>query len=95
MSDLILSQLFCIPLKSKVMKTSHDISWSPPDLGCVKLNCDGSTFGTPSDGSIGFVLRDANSGFLGAMVQNIGYASSLDAEFSACMLAIEKLWSYI
>jgi len=36
------------------------------------------------------VIRDSNANFLGALFSNIGYASPLESEFSATMLAIEK-----
>lgn len=90
MQDLRMSQLFGIPLKTSnphIPRVSH---WLPPDSGWVKINCDGSSFGPYPNGSICFVIRESHASFLGAMVQNIGYASSLEAEFCACMLALEK-----
>lgn len=56
----------------------------------MKFNCDGSSIGSHPCGSLGIVLRDSHSNFLGAISSNIGHASSLEAEFSACMLAMEK-----
>lgn len=41
-------------------------------------------------GSIGVVIRNATSTFLGAISSNIGHATPLEAEFRACMAAIEK-----
>ena len=40
--------------------------------------------------AVGFLFRDSSSIFLGALASNIGHASSLEAEFSAFMLAVEK-----
>lgn len=90
MKDLRMSQLFGIPLKTSRAHTPQASHWLPPDFGWVKINCDGSSFGSHPNGSVGFVLRDTHASFLGDMVQNIGYASSLEAEFCACMLALEK-----
>ncbi|XP_003618239.2 uncharacterized protein [Medicago truncatula] len=36
------------------------------------------------------VIRDSQFGFLGALSCNIGHATPLEAEFCACMIAIEK-----
>lgn len=58
---------------------------SPP-----KLICDGSSFGSPPYGAIGVVFRASQSMFVGTFSQNIEHASSLEAEFSACMYATEK-----
>jgi len=41
-------------------------------------------------GAVGFLFRDSSSIFLGALASNIGHASSLEAEFCAFMLAVEK-----
>jgi len=40
-------------------------------------------------GAVGIVIRNSAT-FIGAVSSNIGYASALEAEFSACMMAIEK-----
>ena len=65
-------------------------TFRPPTSGAVKINCDGSSFGSHPCGAIGFVIRDSSCIFLGAMASNIGHASSMEAEFSVFMLAIEK-----
>jgi hypothetical protein len=56
----------------------------------VKINCDGSSIGVSPCGAIGIVFRDSRAKFLGAIASNIGHASAIKAEFSACMMAIEK-----
>lgn len=55
----------------------------------ISLNCDGSSFGNPPCGAIGVVFRNSSSDFLGAYAQNIGNATALEVEFSACMFAFE------
>jgi len=89
MNDFKLSQLFGIPFKSSRVDTLRDVHWLPPTTGCVKINCDGSSFGAHPCGSIGVVFRSPTH-FLGAFSQNIRYASATEAEFSACMYAIEN-----
>ncbi|RHN52685.1 putative ribonuclease H-like domain-containing protein [Medicago truncatula] len=51
---------------------------------------DGSALDHPSHGVIGIVFRSHLAVFRGALVQNIGYAMPLEAEFNAFMIAIEK-----
>jgi ribonuclease HI len=67
------------------------IMWLPPSEGFIKLNIDGSAFGTPSCGAIGGVFRNSHAQFLGGFSQNIGHATCLEAELCAAMYAIEKL----
>jgi ribonuclease HI len=90
MIDYRVARLFNIPFKIKVTTPTQIVSWKPPTNGAIKLNCDGSSIGTHPCGSIGVVIRDSNANFLGAISSNIGHASPLEVEFSACMLAIEK-----
>jgi len=90
MADFKISQLFGIPLKPNRVKIVVEVKWEPPSTGWIRINCDGSSIGSPSIGSIGFVIRDAQSNFLGAYAQNIGHATALGAEFSSCVMAIEK-----
>lgn len=90
MSNFKISQLFGIPIKARNISILNSTHWIPLQPGCVKINCDGSSYGSTPSGSIGFLFRNNTSGFLGALVQNIGLASPLEAEFSSCMLAIEK-----
>lgn len=90
MLDYKVSKLFNIPLKIKRHIPVHDVVWIPPPSGVIKLNCYGSSVGTHPCGSIGVVLRDSHAQFLGALSNNIGHASSLEAEFSALMLAMDK-----
>ncbi|XP_024630743.1 uncharacterized protein [Medicago truncatula] len=89
MHDYKVSRLFDIPFKTKHVIIRQEVMWSPPPANKVKFNCDGSTVGAQSCGAVGFVIRDSNSTFLGAISSNIGHATALEAEFSACLLAIE------
>lgn len=90
MQDYKISQLFHIPLKSKRVSPFTEIAWKPPSGGTIKFNCDESSIGAHPCGAIGIVIRDSNSVFLGAISSNIGYASPIEAEFCAFMLAIDK-----
>jgi hypothetical protein len=90
MQDYKVARLFSIPFKVKRATPSQEIIWKPPDADTVKLNCDGSSFGNSPCGSIGVVIRDANSTILGAISSNIGHATPLEAEFCAVMVAIER-----
>lgn len=90
MQDFKVSRLFGIPVKTRHFTTIQEVSWTPPPAGCIKFNYDGSSFGSPPCGAVGVVIRDSFSKFLGAFAQNVGHATPLDAEFSACMFAMEK-----
>jgi len=90
MQDFKIANLFRLPLKSKRLTPIQEVAWSPPPSGCIIINCVCSSFGNPACGSIGVIFRNSSSTFLGASAQNIGHASPLEAEFSACMFAIEK-----
>jgi len=89
MHDNKVSRLFDIPFKTKHVTIRQEVHWCPPPANVIKLNCDGSAIGAQSCGAIGFVIKDSNSTFLGAISSNIGHATTLEAEFSASMLAIE------
>jgi ribonuclease HI len=93
MQDYNITKLFNIPLKIKRITPAQDIAWIPPVGDIVKINCDGSSIGGQPCGDIGVVFRDSASHFLGALSSNIGHATSLDAEFCAGMVALEKAQS--
>jgi len=88
--DYRVAKLFNIPFKVKRSTPSQEVVWRPPSAGFVKINCDGSSIGSHPCGSLGIVLRDSSADFLGAIASNIGHASSVEAEFSASMLDLEK-----
>lgn len=90
MVDYQVSNFFNIPFKTKRAIIAKMVVWTPPTGEVVKINCDGSSYGTNPCGAIGFVLRGSSSIFLGALASNIDFASSLEAEFCAFMLAIDK-----
>lgn len=90
MIDYKVAAMFNIPFKVKRLRPIHETVWKPPSDGFIKFNCDGSSVGNHPSGSIGLVIRDSQSRFLGAISSNIGHATPLEAEFSACMLAMEK-----
>jgi hypothetical protein len=90
MQDYKVAKLFNIPFKVKTITPHLDVIWKPPLGKMVKFNCDGSSIGSHPCGSIGIVIRDSNHRFLGATLSNIGNATSVDAEFCAGMMAMER-----
>jgi len=90
MLDYKVARLFNIPFQTKKVDIRQEVKWCPPPSNVIKINFDGSAIGSHPCGAVGIVLRDSNASFLGAIASNIGPASALEAEFSACMLAIEK-----
>jgi ribonuclease HI len=67
------------------------IMWLPSSEGYIKVNIDGSAFGSPFCGVVGGVFRNSQAHFLGGFSQNIGHANSFEAELCAVIYAIEKL----
>jgi len=67
-----------------------EVYWLPPDLGCIKINVDGSAFGWVPCCAIGGVCRDWQTHSVGGFAQNIGQATCLESEFCAVMYGIEK-----
>jgi len=45
MMDFKIAHLFHIPLRSKPVVSPLEVRWSPPYIGWVKTNRDGSVFG--------------------------------------------------
>jgi len=72
MLDYHVTKLFHIPLKVKRVNLTHTTAWKPPLPGVIKINCDGSAVGSQPCGAIGFVLRDSDCSFQGALCSNIG-----------------------
>ena len=90
MHDYHIARLFNIPFRSKRLSSARSIACKPPARDTVKFNCDGSVIGSHPCGAVGFVIINSHFDFLGAMVSNIGHASSLEAKFYDCLLAMEK-----
>jgi ribonuclease HI len=90
MHDYKVARLFNIPLKTKSVSVRQEVHWCPQATAMIKFNCNGSSIGAQPCGAIGIVIRDSSHAFLGAISSNIGYATALEAEFAACLLASEK-----
>jgi len=90
MQDYKVTRLFNIPFQTKRVSARQEVKWCPPPSLVIKINFDGSTICSHPCGAVGIMFRDSNTTFLGALASNIGHASAAEAEFSACMLAIEK-----
>lgn len=99
-AEFKIRHLFGLSYSPPVLSVSRSVvvRWIPPVHGCVKINVDGSAFGAPPSGAIGGVCRNGQTQFVGGFAQNIGHATSLEAEFCAVMFGIEKAaelnWNY-
>ncbi|KAF5174899.1 reverse transcriptase [Thalictrum thalictroides] len=76
------------------MKKNILITWRPPMIGWVKLNCDGTSLGNPGAAGAGCVLRDNNGKILFAMACPIPNATCNKAEFLAAFYGLKVLASY-
>lgn len=64
--------------------------WPPPDFNWIKCNTDGAAAGTPASlGACGGLFRNQEALCIGCFAQNLGPGSSLFAELSGAMQAIE------
>jgi len=91
MTDFHITHLIHVPLRPPRTVVTTDIFWIHPEMACIKITVDGSSYGSPSISTIGVVFRDWQAGFLGCFVQNLGHATSLETKFSALMFPIEKV----
>jgi hypothetical protein len=61
MDEFRITQLFGFIPKAHntVLRSPIFVCWAPPPPGCLKINIDGSAFGSPSSGAIGIVFRNS------------------------------------
>ncbi|GKV33503.1 hypothetical protein SLEP1_g42009 [Rubroshorea leprosula] len=64
-------------------KTVIHIGWSPPPLGFLKLNIDGSAQGNPGMAGAGGIFRDHNGSWIYGYSRRVGFTTSLVAELWA------------
>lgn len=65
------------------------VLWKKPNIGCTKLNFDGSCKGISGKASIGGVVRNHKAEFLLGYAESIGQANSTIAELIALRRGLE------
>lgn len=65
------------------------VRWLPPPPSWIKVNTDGSFRGRPVRSSCGGVFRNCRGEVVGCFTQKLGLGSALEAELSACILALD------
>ena len=81
--------MFWIGIPRKAPKIIPVI-WRPPPESWVKINTDGSAFGTPSISGAGGIFRNARGFSKGAFAFHTGDAPAFVAELKAAIFAIQK-----
>ncbi|OVA07843.1 Ribonuclease H domain [Macleaya cordata] len=61
----------------------------PPEVGQIKLGCDGCSRGNPGPAGAGMVLRGSDGGTIGAMAVGLGICTNFIAEILAIILGLE------
>jgi ribonuclease HI len=93
--DLIMLKKFNVNVHPTKPLSIKEVIWTPPLVGWIKCNTDGSSNTTAS--SCGGIFRDSNSNFISCFAENIGGGSAYHAELSAIMRAVEianqRRWS--
>ncbi|CAA7054654.1 unnamed protein product [Microthlaspi erraticum] len=69
-------------------KQAIEVVWKNPEIGCTKLNFDGSR-GSKGQASIGGIFRNHKAEFLLGYSESIGEATSTVAEFAALKRGLE------
>ncbi|KAM0997408.1 hypothetical protein ACFX2C_007296 [Malus domestica] len=73
--------------------------WSPPALGLIKINVDGSWLDRDGSGFLGVVARDADGSFLAACRYKVKASSVAIVEamvmMHGCMLGISSGWNSV
>ena len=73
---------------------ASNTSWSPPDIGCLKLNTDASIRSNSTSFSVGLVLRDHLGTFVAGKVDSLpGSYTVLEAETLAICEGLKWLMS--
>lgn len=77
-----------------MVKVQVSLAWEPPDVGCFKLNVDGSKRSMSRAIGAGGVLRNSEGLWIGGFTVNLGLGQAQDAEiwglFFGLKLAISR-----
>ncbi|KAK2382838.1 hypothetical protein QL285_070351 [Trifolium repens] len=87
MTDFEILKKFKVYLHPPRVPIIKEVFWQPPPLNWLKCNTDGASTSTSS--ACGGVFRNHLSEFVVGFAENIGLHSSLIAELSGVMRAIE------
>ncbi|KAI9182594.1 hypothetical protein LWI28_026984 [Acer negundo] len=88
MDDLLILRRFGLqgrPSKAPVIKS---VIWSPPALGWIKVNTDGTVMGSPGFGGCGGIFRNCRAFMKGCFAISLGQVFAFEAELLAASLAI-------
>ena len=88
-TELSILKTFNIAIHPPKAPKIIEVLWHPPIFDWVKCNTDGAACGIPSKATCGGIFRNNEAEFIGCFAQNLGLGSSLFAELSGAMQAIE------
>lgn len=88
-TELGILKAFSVNIHARKAPSIKQVDWQPPNCGWIKCNSDGAARGNPSYAACGGLFRGSKGEILGCFAENLGISSSLFAEISAAMNAIE------
>ncbi|XP_061373781.1 uncharacterized protein LOC133316100 [Gastrolobium bilobum] len=68
------------------------VHWTPPPMGCVKVNTDGSSKSGNIQGGCGGSLRDVSGLWLKGFAKRLGACNSMKAENWGMLLGLQMAW---
>ncbi|KAL0453407.1 UNVERIFIED_CONTAM: hypothetical protein Slati_1318800 [Sesamum latifolium] len=71
-------------LPACIARRTAPSSWTPPDTGWIKLNCDGAIFAAESEIGLGVVARDERGSCVGWKALLEGDCSNLHVKLTSC-----------
>jgi hypothetical protein len=89
LSDFAIPKYFKVNIHHPKAPNIVEVFWTPPLIGWVKCNTDGSSFGNPGYAASAGIFRNHHGACLGCFVFNIGIATAFFAEFLGIIIAIE------
>ncbi|PON47283.1 Ribonuclease H, partial [Parasponia andersonii] len=94
MNDLLILRELRVKGKSRKVPIIIEVIWRPPPLSWIKVNTDGSTYG--SSGSYGYSgVFQTHRGFIrGCFSILLGTSYAFEAKLTAAIYAINFAWKY-
>ncbi|PON37013.1 Ribonuclease H, partial [Trema orientale] len=71
-----------------------EVQWHVPPVGWLKVNTDGSAFGSPGLAGCGGIFRTSRGFFKGAFAISLGKCFAFEAELAGAIHAISYSWDF-
>ena len=74
-------------------ESTHNVSWSPPEVNCIKVNIDGFSLGNPGDYGFGGILRDSGGQWLVVYSGFCGHTTNVLVEIMTTYQGLFLAWN--